>query len=1204
MMELKIDGLSYADLYRSEPLARLDERFRRELAQADADLGARFEAYRAGADLTPVEESELLIAAARHLSRFLARLFGLEQSTEALSAEIHDFDPIWSFKKEFPGKRAKRVKDEELAAFDVEAFDRVVERLAEWRAGRPGAPADQESRFAAAAMEILAAAADSSDPAGPAGELRKALDGLWQGPQDDAQWLEALVRRIACWCRVRAGDPGPAAGWACFKVPEPVDFGHLVDFERTRPDFPEFMEGPRDRRRRRDGFKLTDRRYSEKQVLSEVDYCVLCHSRDKDSCTKGVRDKSGRLATNPVGIKLTGCPLDEKISEMHTLHGEGDPLGALALITIDNPLVAGTGHRICNDCMKACIYQKYDPVNIPQIETRVLVDVLGLPWGFEIYSLLTRWNPLNRRRPVPLPYNGKKVLVVGLGPAGYTLAHYLLGEGFGVVAIDGLKVEPLEPELAADENGVARPVERFFDYYQELDERPLMGFGGVAEYGITVRWDKNFLKVIRLCLDRRRHFRSYGGVRFGGTLTIDDAWEMGFDHIAIATGAGKPTIVPMKNNLVRGIRKASDFLMALQLTGAQKRGSLTNLQVRLPAIVIGGGLTAIDTTTEVMAYYPMQVEKTLERYEVLVAERGEEAVRAGYLPDELEILDEFLEHGRAVRAERERAAAAGEEPDFARLVHSWGGATMVYRKSMLDSPAYRLNHEEIIKAFEEGIWYAEQLSPVEALRGKDGALDGVVFERQEKVEGRWRGTGETVTLPARTMFVAAGTSPNVIYEREYPGTFEMDEWDQFFRRYRVEMDGSGPRLIPDEDSDERKPGVFTSYRKDGRFITYFGDNHPAYAGNVVKAMASARDGYRQIVALFEREVAHLDPAGLEQREAAWREFGSRLDEDLVPRVEEVKRLTSNIVEVFVKAPQAARRFRPGQFFRLQSFETLAPVYEGTTLASEGMALTGAWVDPERGLLSTIVLEMGGSSRQCATWRPGQPVVAMGPTGAPTEIPEGQTVLLLGGGLGNAVQFSIGKAMREKGNRVVYFAAYKKPEDVYHVDDIEAASDVVVWSVDAGEPIKPRREQDKTFVGNVVEAMEAYARGELGETPIRLDEATRLIAIGSDRMMAAVKQACHERLKPYLRDGIVTIGSINSTMQCMMKEICAQCLQKHVDPETGEESRPVFSCFNQDQRLDEVDFANLNERLRSNSVLEKLTNLWLDHLLAGCDIPRV
>ena len=117
----------------------------------------------------------------------------------------------------------------------------------------------------------------------------------------------------------------------------------------------------------------------------------------------------------------------------------------------------GTGHRICNDCMKGCIFQKQEPVNIPQIETGVLTDVLALPWGVEIYGLLTRWNPLNVRAALRrCPYNGRNVLVVGLGPAGYTLAHYLVNEGFGVVGIDGLKIEPLPARAgrATDGSGI------------------------------------------------------------------------------------------------------------------------------------------------------------------------------------------------------------------------------------------------------------------------------------------------------------------------------------------------------------------------------------------------------------------------------------------------------------------------------------------------------------------------------------------------------------------------------------------------------------------------------------------------------------------------------------------------------------------------------------------------------------------------------
>jgi hypothetical protein len=96
-------------------------------------------------------------------------------------------------------------------------------------------------------------------------------------------------------------------------------------------------------------------------------------------------------------------------------------------------------------------------------------------------------------------------------------------------------------------------------------------------------------------------------------------------------------------------------------------------------------------------------------------------------------------------------------------------------------------------------------------------------------------------------------------------------------------------------------------------------------------------------------------------------------------------------------------------------------------------------------------------------------------------------------------------------------------------------------------------------------------------------------------MAAVKEARHGRLKPYLKPGHTAIGSINSPMQCMMKGVCAQCLCKHVDPVSGKEFF-VYSCYNQDQDLDSVDFENLNARLRQNTVQEKLSNRWLDRLL--------
>ena len=220
---------------------------------------------------------------------------------------------------------------------------------------------------------------------------------------------------------------------------------------------------------------------------------------------------------------------------------------------------------------------------------------------------------------------------------------------------------------------------------------------------------------------------------------------------------------------------------------------------------------------------------------------------------------------------------------------------------------------------------------------------------------------------------------------------------------------------------------------------------------------------------------------------------STLDTELLARVERVERLTETIVEVVVRAPAAARHFSPGQFYRLQNFESLAaraqsargadgvrsapaslsrlaPQPDGPPLLMEGIALTGAWVDREQGLLSLIALEMGVSSRLCAYLKPGEPVVVMGPTGTPTEIPQGESVLLAGGGLGNAVLFSIAKALRDNGNRVLYFAGYKKGEDLFKREEIEAATDQVIWSTDTGASIAAGRPQDAHFRGNIVQAM--------------------------------------------------------------------------------------------------------------------------------------
>src|SRR5215470_14366384 len=675
-------------------------------------------------------------------------------------------------------------------------------------------PAVLESHYREVVDAVMPDAPWSADPERELAEVSTRLAAAVEARQEAA---EAPLQAVLAWARALAFHPALAdrrRRLVSFHVPHKTEYAELVPRVRTRPDLPEFCVGPAETRRYRDGFDLTDPRYSPREALREAHYCLTCHERAKDSCSIGMTDKAGAFQPNPLGIPLEGCPLDEKISEMIRLYRDGHPVGALAVIMIDNPMLAGTGHRICNDCMKSCIFQKQEPVNIPQIETGILTDVLQLPYGFEIVSLLTRWNPLNARRPFPLRYNGKNVLIVGMGPAGYTLAQHLLNEGFGVVGVEGLKVEPLAPQLRGAKRRVPQPIRDINEIVGPLSERPTLGFGGVAEYGITVRWDKNFLDINYVILMRRKKFRLLDGVRFGGTLSIEDAWGLGFDHIAIAAGAGRPTIVQMENNLARGVRMASDFLMGLQGQGAYRKNSLTNVQVELPAVVIGGGLTAIDTATELQAYYVTQVEKVLERFERLKRRIGQDAIWAGLDEEEAKAVRQWLTHGRMVQAERAAAAAAGRPPDFARLVRSWGGVTIVYRKRLQDSPAYRLNHEEVIKSLEEGIGFVECMSPVACLLDDHNHVRGLECTRMALVDGKWKDTGETVVFPARAVMVAAGTNPNVVYEKEHPKTFSIDDKQSCFAMHRAVEDAE--RSFRVEPVNNGEVGFFTSYQNNGR----------------------------------------------------------------------------------------------------------------------------------------------------------------------------------------------------------------------------------------------------------------------------------------------------------------------------------------------------------------------------------------------------
>lgn len=334
----------------------------------------------------------------------------------------------------------------------------------------------------------------------------------------------------------------------------------------------------------------------------------------------------------------------------------------------------------------------------------------------------------------------------------------------------------------------------------------------------------------------------------------------------------------------------------------------------------------------------------------------------------------------------------------------------------------------------------------------------------------------------------------------------------------------------------------------------YGDVNPLYAGSVVKALSSAQ---KELPALLK--MLPNDPQGVDH---------SLLKEKLSARIERIEMLCPDIYEIIVYAPLCAQNFKPGQFFKLQNYETYSRAFEP-------LALTGAYVDGD--CVSLIVLVTGQSSAMLTQLRVGEPVVLMGPTGEPTQIPDNENILLLGGGLGNAVLFSIGQMAIKQGNNVTYMAAYRTKESRFKSAEIERSAHRVIWVCEDGI-LEKTRPQDDAFCGNIIEALHHYRH--------LLSAFDKVMAIGSDGMMRAIAKARFITLADAFKPTSTLVGSINAPMQCMMKGICGQCVQVHKDPVTSEETT-FFACSEQDQNLKNFDFSCLKDRLSQNSLQEKI-----------------
>lgn len=310
-----------------------------------------------------------------------------------------------------------------------------------------------------------------------------------------------------------------------------------------------------------------------------------------------------------------GCPVGVKVREFIQLVLEGDYLGAAAKIREDNVLPAITG-RVCpqeHQCEGSCILgRRGEPVGIGYLE-RFVADYERAHGGPAL--------------PAPAPPTGKRVAIVGSGPAGLSAAGDLVRLGHEVVVLEAL---------------------------HEI--------GGVLVYGIPeFRLPKEIVRQEVENLKRMGvEFRT--NVVVGKTVTLDELLgEEGFDAVFVATGAGLPVFLNIPGEHLCGVYSANEFLTRVNLMKAYRDDydePVFDCRGR-DVVVIGGGNTAMDAVrtalrlgaaTATIVYRRSEAEMPARLEEVKHAR--EEGVRFLFLTSPVEFLDDgrgWLDGLRCVR---------------------------------------------------------------------------------------------------------------------------------------------------------------------------------------------------------------------------------------------------------------------------------------------------------------------------------------------------------------------------------------------------------------------------------------------------------------------------------------------------------------------------------------------------------------------------
>ena len=245
---------------------------------------------------------------------------------------------------------------------------------------------------------------------------------------------------------------------------------------------------------------------------------------------------------------VAGCPVNVRIPEFISLVKEGKFLEAYDVIRSTNSLPAICG-RVCpqeTQCESKCVRGiKGEPVGIGRLE-RFVAD----------YAM-----EHNAKAEAPAKNNGRKIAVVGSGPAGLTCAGDLRKKGYDVTVFEALHTP-----------------------------------GGVLVYGIPeFRLPKALVRrEIKTLSDMGVHIKT--NMVIGRCISLDELMEdEGFEAVFVGSGAGLPRFQGIPGENLNGVYSANEFLTRINLMKAYSFPETdTPVRVGKSVAVIGGGNVAMD----------------------------------------------------------------------------------------------------------------------------------------------------------------------------------------------------------------------------------------------------------------------------------------------------------------------------------------------------------------------------------------------------------------------------------------------------------------------------------------------------------------------------------------------------------------------------------------------------------------------------------